>query len=68
MCRSLFTNNLIKQKLVLKVHNDINLNTDSSKVTALTPLDPFAAFDTIDYDTHCAGFLYTWLIDGKPLK
>ena len=35
---------------LLKVHNDISLDTDNNKVTALTLLDPSAAFDTIDYD------------------
>ena len=35
---------------LLKVHNDINLNIDNGKVTALTLLDLSAAFDTIDHD------------------
>jgi len=34
---------------LLKVHNDIELNKDTGKVTALTPLYLSAAFDTIDY-------------------
>ena len=34
---------------LLKVHNDISLNMDTGKVTALTLLDLSAAFDTIDY-------------------
>jgi len=34
---------------LLKVHNDIALNMDTGKVTALTLLDLSAAFDTIDY-------------------
>ena len=34
---------------LLKVHNDISLNMDIGKVTALTLLDLSAAFDTIDY-------------------
>ena len=55
---------------------------DNGKITALTRLDLSTAFDTIDHDTlmnvyqlgtaylaqHCAGFLHTRLIDGKPLK
>ena len=35
---------------LLKVHNDINLNIDNGKVTALTLLDLSAAFDTIDHN------------------
>ena len=35
---------------LLKVHNDINLNIDNGKVTALALLDISAAFDTIDHD------------------
>jgi len=34
---------------LLKVHNDISLNIDTGKVTALALLDLSAAFDTIDY-------------------
>ena len=34
---------------LIKVHNDISLNMDIGKVTALTLLDLSAAFDTIDY-------------------
>ena len=34
---------------LLKVHNDVLTAMDSSKVTALTLLDLFAAFDTIDH-------------------
>ena len=45
MCRSLRTHNFTTQKqLFLKVHNDINLNIDNDKVTALTLLDISAAF------------------------
>ena len=39
MCHSLRINNFTQQKLPLKVHNDINLNIDNGKVTALTLLD-----------------------------
>ena len=34
---------------LLKVHNDIALNMDTGKVTAITLLDLSEAFDTIDY-------------------
>ena len=34
---------------LLKVHNDVTLNIDKGKVTALTLLDLSAAFDTIDH-------------------
>ena len=32
---------------LLKIHNDIQASMDAGKVTALTLLDPSAAFDTI---------------------
>ena len=35
---------------LLKVHNDVTLNMDKGKVTALTLLDLSAAFDTIDHN------------------
>ena len=35
---------------LLKVHNDVTLNIDKGKVTALTLLDLSAAFDTIDHN------------------
>ena len=35
---------------LLKVHNDVTLNVDKGKVTALILLDLFAAFDTIDHN------------------
>ena len=35
---------------LLKVRNDVTLNMDKGKVTALTLLDLFAAFDTIDHN------------------
>jgi len=34
---------------LLKVQNDIALNMDTGKITAVTLLDLSAAFDTIDY-------------------
>ena len=34
---------------LLKVNNDISLNVDTGKVTALTLFDLFADFDTIGY-------------------
>ena len=34
---------------LLKVHNDITLNMDNGRVTALTLLDLSAAFDTINH-------------------
>ena len=35
---------------LLKVHNDVTLDIDKGKVTALTLLDLSAAFDTIDHN------------------
>ena len=37
------------QGALLKVYNDVTLNMDKGKVTALTLLDLSAAFDTIDH-------------------
>ena len=37
------------ETVILKVYNDISLNMDTGKVTALTLLDLSAAFDTNDY-------------------
>ena len=39
-----------KETALLQVHNDINLNIDNGKVTALTLPDLSAAFDTVDHD------------------
>ena len=53
---------------LLKVHNDINLNIDNDKVTALTLLDLSAAFDTIDHDILITR-LSTWYgISGTALS
>ena len=52
---------------LLKVHNDITLNMDTGKVTALTLLDLSAAFDTIDYSI-LLGRLFDWYgISGTAL-
>ena len=39
------------ESALLKVHNDIIISMDQGEVTALTLLDPSAAFDTIDHAT-----------------
>ena len=39
-----------KETALLKVHNDVTINMDKGKVTALTLLDLSAAFDTIDHN------------------
>ena len=44
------TNSFVRETALLKVHNDVILNVDKGKVTALTLLDLFAAFDTIDHN------------------
>jgi len=44
---------------LLKVHNDIALNMDKGKATALTLLGLHAAFDTIDYSV-LLGRLSDW--------
>ena len=56
------------QSALLKVHNDINLNIDNGKVTALTLLDLSAAFDTIDHNILITR-LSTWYgISGTALS
>ena len=53
---------------LLKVHNDINLNIDNGKVTALILLDLSAAFDTIGHDILITR-LSTWYgISGTALS
>ena len=53
---------------LLKVHNDINLNIDNGKVTALTLLDLSAAVDTTDHDIFVTR-LSTWYgISGTALS
>ena len=53
---------------LLKVHNDINLNINNGKVTALTLLDLSAAFDTIDHNILITR-LSTWYgISGTALS
>ena len=53
---------------LLKVHNDINLNIDNGKVTALTLLDLSVAFDTIDHNIPITR-LSTWYgISGTALS
>ena len=51
----------------LKIHNDILSSTDDGRVTALTLLDPSAAFDTIDH-TILLRRLGNWFgVSGKAL-
>ena len=52
---------------LLKVHNDINLNIDNGKVTALTLLDLSAAFDTIDHGILIKR-LSTWYGISGPIS
>ena len=50
MCYNQLTNRIILQTALLKVHNDVTLNMDTGKVTALTLLDLSVAFDTIGHN------------------
>ena len=53
---------------LLKVHNDINLNIDNGKATALTLFDLSATFDTIDHNILITR-LSTWYgISGTALS
>ena len=52
---------------LLKIHNDILSSMDDGRVTALTLLDPSAAFDTIDH-TILLSRLGNWFrVSGKAL-
>jgi len=53
---------------LLKVHNDINLNIDKGKVTALTLLDLSAAFDTIDHSILIKRLALWYGISGRALN
>ena len=50
MSQSAYKQFHFEETALLKVHNDINLNIDNGKVTALTLLDLSAALDTIDHN------------------
>ena len=55
------------ETVLLKVENDIFLNMDEGRVTALTLLDLSAAFDTLDH-ISITNLLSTWYgIDGIAL-
>ena len=47
--QSAYKHFLSTETALLKVHNDVTLNMDKGKVTALTLLDLSPAFDTIDH-------------------
>ena len=53
---------------LLKIHNDIICNMDNGKVTALTPLDLSAAFDTIDHATLLERLHGHFSISGAVLQ
>ena len=53
---------------LLKVHNDINLNIDNGKVTALTLLDLSSAFDTIDHNILITRLSTCYGISGTALS
>ena len=58
----------VTETALLKVHNDISLNIDNGKVTALTMLDLSATFDTIDHNILITR-LSTWYgISGTALS
>ena len=52
---------------LLKVHNDINLNIDNGKVTALTMLDLSTSFNTIDHYIliTCLSAWDIWHVDRR---
>ena len=56
------------ETILLKLHNDINLNIDNGKVTALTLLDLSAAFNTIDHDILIIRLSTWYRISGTALS
>ena len=53
---------------LLKVHNDVTLNIDKGKVTALTLLDLSATFDTIDHGILIKRLSLRYGISGTALN
>ena len=53
---------------LLKVHNDVTLNFEKGKVTALTLLDLSAAFDTIDHGILIKRLSMWYGISGTALN
>ena len=53
---------------LLKVHNNVTLNVDKGKVTALTLLDLSAAFDTIDHSILTKPLSIWYGISGTTLS
>ena len=49
-------------------HNDVTLNTDKGKVTALTLLDLSAAFDTLDHNILIKCLSLWYGISGTALS
>ena len=63
-----FRPNHSTETALIRVINDIRLNTDSGKVSVLVLLDLSAAFDTVDH-TILLNRLETWVgLDGMVLK
>ena len=53
---------------LLKVHNNISLNSDNEKVTALTLLDRAAAFDNTDHNIFIKRLPPCYGISGTALR
>ena len=53
---------------LLRVHNDISVYLDKGHVTALTLLDLFAAFDTIDHNTLTNGLAEWYGVSGMAFS
>ena len=67
-CQSAYRKFHSTETALLKIHSDILASMDAGKVTALTLLDPSAAFDTIDH-TILLSRLDDWFgVTGKALK
>ena len=64
VCQSLYKQFVSTENALLKVHNDISLNMDTGKVTALTLLDLSASFNTIDYSVLLGRFSDWYGISG----
>ena len=67
-CLSNVSQSAYKETALLKVYNDVTLNIDKGKVTALTLLDLSAAFDTIDHNILIKRLSLWYGISGTALN
>ena len=68
MTQSAYNGSHSTETALLKVHNDVTLNIDKGKVTALTLLDLSAAFDTIVHNIIIKRLSLWYGISGTALN